>query len=188
VAVERLVGRTPGEVVERPVDMLAERRRQDGGELLEGRGEVRVVLVGVADHQPGRQDDRHRLAPGQLERRQEGIGLDPPAAALRPEGHPELALDRAEVAVDRPDRRVDPARHLRRLHPVRVGVEQAEDPRHPGQPVALARAALLIHGAMIARAAGRRHPALGDGSPSSARVFLPSSGSQPPDRQRWAFE
>ena len=146
VPVERLVGRPARQVVEGAIDMRAESRRQDRRELLECRREIRVVLVGVADHQPCRQDDGHRLAPGQLQRRQERVGLDSPTPGLRPERHVELALDRAQVAVDGADGRVDAAGDLRGLHAIRVGVEQGEDPGHPGQPVALARAALVVHG------------------------------------------
>ena len=115
--------------------------------------EVRVVRVGVADHQPRREDDRHRLAPGELQRRQERLGLEPPAAALRPERHPELALDRAEVAVHRPDRRIDPVGDLLRSHPVRVGVEEGQDARHPRQAVALAEPRSSSMAAIIAAAA-----------------------------------
>ena len=67
-----LVGRAPRQDVE--ASGRRARARAGGriaAELLERGREVRVVLVGVADHQPGRQDDGHRLAPGQLQRRQE---------------------------------------------------------------------------------------------------------------------
>ena len=104
VFAERRVARMLGEDVEGPLDVLRERPRQDLLELLEGGGEVRVVLVGVADHQPRRQDDGHRLVEGQLERRQELLADDAPQPVLRPDRDADLGLERAQVAIDGPRR------------------------------------------------------------------------------------
>ena len=79
---------------QRPVDVLGERRRQALLELLERRGQVRVVLVGVADHQPGRQEDRHRLGERELQRRQEVVADDAPEPALGPDADADLLVDR----------------------------------------------------------------------------------------------
>ena len=107
--------------------------------------EVGVVLVGVADHEPGRQDDRHRLVERQLQRRQEALGGEAPAPALRPDGDVDLALDRVEVAVDGPLRHVDPAGDLLDRHAVRVGLEERHDAGQPRQAVALAGPRLVVH-------------------------------------------
>jgi len=61
-----------------------ERLRKRGRELLERRSKIGVVLVGIADHQPGTEEDGHRLLERQLERRQERLGVNAPAAAVGP--------------------------------------------------------------------------------------------------------
>ena len=114
--------------------------RQPALELLEGGGEVRVVLVGVADHQPGRQDDGHRLGLGQLERRQERLlGIDPPDAVLAPDRQPELLLDRVQVAVDGPHGHPDPGRDVAGPDALGMGLQDRHEPGQPGEPVALRR-------------------------------------------------
>ena len=129
-----------GQDVQRPLDVLGQRRRQALLELLEGGGEVRVVLVRVADHQPGRQDDGHRLALGQLERRQERLLLvDPPASAVRPDGDADLLVDRAQVPVDRPHGHADPFGDVGGPDALGVGLQDRHEPGQAGEAVALGR-------------------------------------------------
>ena len=112
--------------------------RQAHRQLLEGGGEVGVVLVGVADHEPGRQDDRHRLGLGQLQRRQERlVRVDAPQPALGPDRDADLLVDGAQVAVDGANGHADALREVARADPVGVGLEDGQEPGHPGQPVAL---------------------------------------------------
>ena len=108
------------------VTCSASTRRQVLRELLERRPEVGVVLVGIADHQPGRQEDRHRLGARQLERRQKPLALDAPDAALAPDGDAEL-LARAREDRGRPSASTSrPGGRSRRSgHPAR------RDPRAP---------------------------------------------------------
>ena len=102
------------------------------------RGEVRVVLVGVADHQPGRQHDRHRLALGQLERWQERLlGIDPPHAVLAPDRQPELLLERGQVAIDGAHGHPDPARDVAGPDALGMGLQDRDEPGQPGEPVTL---------------------------------------------------
>ena len=139
-----------GQDVEGAFDVLGERPGQHGLELLEGGGEVRVVLVGVADHQPRGQDDRHRLVEGQLERWQELLADDAPQAVLRPDRDADLLLERPEVAVDGPGRDPDATGDLRRADPIGMTAQDGDDAEHPGEPVALAESLGLVlegHGA-----------------------------------------
>ena len=64
----------PAEGVHRALDVLGQRLGQVAGELLEGGREVGVVLVRVPDHEPGREEDRHRFLERELERRQFSCG------------------------------------------------------------------------------------------------------------------
>ena len=107
VAVEGLVHAPRGEVVEGALDVLAQGVRQALLELLERRGEVRLVLVGVARHEPRRQEHRHRLGERQPERRQERARLDAPAAALAPDREP-AARSRARAGRGRPSASTSP--------------------------------------------------------------------------------
>ena len=138
VAAEALVVRVSRQDVQRPCHVLGQCPREDLAELLERRTEIRVVLVGVTNHQPGRQDDGHGLVLGQLQRGQELVGREAPATIVRPDGDADLALDRGEVAVDGPHRHVDPAGDVADRHAVRMSPQQRNDPGDPGQPVALA--------------------------------------------------
>ena len=149
VGAEPLVARRLGQAVERPLDVLGERRGEPALELLEGGGEVRVVLVGVADHQPGRQHDGHRLALGQLERRQERLlGIDPPDAVLTPDRQPELLLERGQVAVDGAHGHPDPGRDVAGPDALGMGLQDRDEPGQPGEPVTLrgVPATLLVDG------------------------------------------
>ena len=140
---EGRVARMLGEDVQGPLHVLGERGRQDLLQLLEGGGEVRVVLVGVADHQTGRQDDGHRLGQGQLEGRQELLADDAPQR--RPPTRPATPISSsmaAQVAVDGPRRHVDPPRDLGRADAVGVAAQHGDDADQPGQPVALAGVSL----------------------------------------------
>ena len=112
-------------------------------------GEVRVVLVRVADHQPGGQDHGHRLLLGQLERREEGLlGVDPPHAVLAPDRESELLLEGDQVAIDRAARHPDPGGDVARAHPLRVGLQHRHEAGQPGETVALGRipSALVVDG------------------------------------------
>jgi hypothetical protein len=119
--------------------MLRERRRQAALELLEGGGEVGVVLVGVADHQPGGQDDGHRLLLGQFQGREEGLlGVDAPHPVLAPDRQPELLLEGRQVAVDGPHGHPDPRRDVAGADPLRVRLQDRHEAGEAGKPVALA--------------------------------------------------
>ena len=149
VGAEALVARRLGQAVEGAFDVLRERGGQAAFQLLERGGQVRVVLVGVADHQPGGEDDGHRLPLGQLERRQEGLlVVDPPDALVAPDRQAQLVLERGQVAVDGPHGHPDAGRDVGRAHPLGVGLQDRDEARQPGQPVALGRvsAAVVIEG------------------------------------------
>ena len=133
------------EVLDRPLDVVAQRGRQSLLELRERRGEHRVVLVHVPGEEPRREEDGHRLGQGQAERRQERLGVHAPAAALAPDGDPQLAADRVEVAVDRPLGHAGALRDLGRRDPVR--------------PVARAGSGRPSAGGRCGRASPARRPA-----------------------------
>ena len=145
VAVEGLVHASRGEVVEGALDVLAQGVRQSLLELLERRGEVRLVLVGIARHQPRRQEDRHRLGERQAQRRQERPGLDTPTAALAPDRELQLALEGAQVAVDGPLRHPRATGDLGRPDPgLAARLEDAEHRQQPGEAVSLALRAIAL--------------------------------------------
>ena len=137
---ERLVTRVLGEDVERALHVLGQRTREHFLELLECRCEIGVVLVRVADHQPCREDDRHRLVQGQLERRQELLADHAPEAALRPDGDANFLLQRPQIAVDGPGGDADPTGDLGGPDPVGVATQDGDDAEHPCKPVALPEA------------------------------------------------
>ena len=149
VGAEALVARRLGQTVEGPFDVLRQRRRQASLELLERGRQVRVVLVRVADHQPRREHDGHRLALGQLERRQEGLlVIDPPDALVAPDREPQLVLERGQVAIDGPHGHPDAGRDVGGAHALGVRLQDRDEARQTCQPVALGRvsAAVVIEG------------------------------------------
>ena len=142
---ERGVERPAGHHLEGPPDMLGEHRRQPAGELLEGGREVGVVFVGVADHQARREEDGHRLGSRELQGWQESLALDAPAATLAPHRDPDLALQRPQVAVDRPFRDADLAGNV--LDPgagVAAALEDANDTVEAGQAIAFAAVLVVV--------------------------------------------
>jgi hypothetical protein len=147
---ERRIAGMLGEDVERPFDVRGERRGEDPLELLERRGEIGVVLVGVADHEPRRQDDGHGLVEGQLQRGEELVADDPPAATVGPDRDADLLLEGAQVPVHGPRRDPHPTRDLGRTDALGMAAQHGDDAEHPGEPVALAERALVVvpgHGA-----------------------------------------
>ena len=128
--------------------MLRQWRRQHFLELLECRRKVGVVLVGVAHHETGRQDDGHRLRQGQLQGRQELFPDDAPLAALRPHGDADLLVDGPQVSVDGPWRDIDALCDVGRSDPLGVTAQDGDDADEPGEPVAFRRisAGLVLEG------------------------------------------
>ena len=173
--------------VEGPLDVLREGRRQPDRQLLEGGREVGVVLVGVADHQPRRQDDGHRLGLGQLERRQERPSPGRcPTPALGPQ-RDDLLVDGLEVAVDGPDRHADPLGEVGRAHAVGVRLEDAHQTGHPGEPVALRAVPSSVSSSMVMTPEDRRRgrgpvPSRSGGRRRSARMVLRARCRSP---RRW---
>ena len=144
---EPLVAGRLRERVQCPLDVLGERRREAALELLEGGREVGVVLVGVADHQPCRQHDGHRLLLGQLEGRQKRLlGVDAPQPVLTPDGQAELLLERNEIAIDGADGDGHPLRDVGRADAVGMGFEDRHEPSQPGEAVSLGAVPLPLLG------------------------------------------
>ncbi len=132
------VGAPTGHDVERSVDVAAQHLRERLAELLEGRGELRVVGVGVLRHQACAEEDGHRLALGQAERRKQRRLLQPPPATLGPDRDPQLLVERLQVAVGVPARHAEEAGQLVGRDAVRVRREVGRNPVEPGHAVALA--------------------------------------------------
>jgi hypothetical protein len=125
--------------------MLRKGRGQAAFQLLERGGQVGVVLVGVADHEAGREHDRHRLSLGEFEWRQERLlVIDPPHTLVAPDREAKLVLERDQVAVDGPHRHSDPGGDVGRAHPLRVGLQDRDEPCQPRQPVALGRVSTAV--------------------------------------------
>ena len=61
----------------------------------------------------------------------------PPQPALGPDRDADLLVDGAQVAVDGANGHADAFRQIAGTDPVGVGLEDGQEPGHPGQPVAL---------------------------------------------------
>ena len=130
-------GRPAGHDVERPVDVPAQDLGERLAQLLECRRQLRVVGVGVLRHQARRQEDGHRLALAQAERRQERLALQAPASAVRPDRDAQLVVERPQVAVGVAARHAEEAGQLVRRDSVGVGREVGRDAVEAGDAIAL---------------------------------------------------
>ena len=113
--------------VECLLDVRRQHLRQAGRQLLERRREIGVVVVRVASHQPRRQEDRHRLGLGQVERREEALLVDPVPAVRLPDRQLQLVLDRDQVPIGGPLGHPDRTRNLGRR---RAALATALEERH----------------------------------------------------------
>ena len=166
-----------GHDVERPVDVAAQHLRQGLAELLEGRGELGVVGVGVLGHQSCAEEDGHRLALGQAEGREQRSLGQPPPAALGPDRDPQLLVERLQVAIGVPAGHAEEPGELIGRDPVRVRREVGRDPVEARHPVALAAGEGVAPGQVPAihapsepsvRRAGTRSPGRPGGWPSGS--------------------
>ncbi len=107
-------------------------------ELLERRRELRVVGVRVLGHEAGSQEDGHRLALRQPERRQERRALEAPAPVEGPDRHAELVVERPQVAIGIAPRHAEEAGQLVRRDPVRMRGQVGRDPVEARDPITLA--------------------------------------------------
>ena len=155
MAVEPVVHRPAGEVIQRPFHVLAEGVGQAVLQLGERGREVGVVLVGIARHEAGSQEHGHRLRQRQAQRRQERPLLHAPPAALAPERDLHLVLERVQVPVDVPHGHVRAAGDLGRPDAgLAVPLEHAQHAEQTGEPVALALQAFAVRQVVVRSVVG----------------------------------